>query len=63
MRRLDLPTLLTGLVLTGFAGVGLWFGTGMPQLVSGKMWFAAVLLAVGTLGLMLGLSRGPHDKN
>lgn len=63
MRRLDLPTLLTGLVLVGFAAVGLWFGSGMPLVAPGKMWFAAVLLTVGTLGLMIGLGRGPENRD
>lgn len=62
MRRIDLPTLLTGLVLVGFAAVGLWFGSGMNLLSPGKLWFAAVLLTVGILGLMLGLGRPPQNK-
>lgn len=62
MKRIDLPTLVTGLVLTGFAVVALWFNSGRVLLAPGKMWFAAVLLVVGCLGLLLSLGKGPGNR-
>lgn len=58
MRR-DVPTLLTGLVVTGFSGVVLWLALGFPLPGEARLWFAGLLLGAGTLGLMLSLWRRP----
>lgn len=61
--RVDVPTLVTGLIVTGFALISGWFASGRALIAPGKIWFAAVLLAAGAVGLVLSLGRrAPQEK-
>ncbi|MDO5093274.1 MAG: hypothetical protein Q4D79_07605 [Propionibacteriaceae bacterium] len=61
--KVDVPTLVTGLIVTGFALISGWFASGHWLIAPGKTWFAAVLLAAGAIGLVLSLGRrAPEEK-
>ncbi len=63
MRNADIPTLVTGLIVTGFALLTAWAASGQVLITSGKTWFSVVLIAAGAIGLGLSLAHPPEDEN
>ena len=62
MKRLDVPTMVTGVIVTGFAAVSAWAALGQGFVIPMRMLFAGVLLVAGSLGLMIILGRSPGDR-
>ena len=62
MKRLDVPTMVTGVIVTGFAAVSAWAALGQGFVIPMRMLFAGVLLMAGSLGLMIILGRSPGDR-
>ena len=56
-RAVDVPALVTGLVLLGFVALMAWILTGGQLVGPPSMWFASVLLVAGVLGLVISLTR------
>ena len=63
MKRLDVPTMVTGVIVTGFAAVSAWAALGQGFVIPMRMLFAGVLLVAGSLGLMIILGRSPGNRN
>ena len=62
MKRLDVPTMVTGVIVTGFAAVSAWAALGQGFVIPMRMLFAGVLLVAGSLGLMIILGSSPGDR-
>ena len=62
MKRLDVPTTVTGVIVTGFAAVSAWAALGQGFVIPMRMLFAGVLLVAGSLGLMIILGSSPGDR-
>ena len=62
MRGVDVPTIVTGVVITGFAAVIAWVGSGQGLLGPTKLWFAGIPMVAGSIGLMISLGRSPRGK-
>lgn len=54
-RHLDVPSLVTGLLATGFGLLALWILLGNRLVAPIPMWFASVLLIAGVIGLLASL--------
>ena len=54
-RSVDVPALVTGLILLGFGAVGAWLLTGRALMGPPSMWFASVLMLAGVIGLVVSL--------
>lgn len=54
-RSVDVPALVTGLILLGFAAVSAWLITGHELVGPASMWFASVLMVAGVVGLVVSL--------
>lgn len=55
--RIDVATLVTGLTLIGFAVLGGLVAWGHTLIRPASLWFALVLLASGSIGLVVSLTR------
>ncbi|MDO5736179.1 MAG: hypothetical protein Q4P15_06860 [Propionibacteriaceae bacterium] len=55
-RSMDVPALVTSLILLGFGGVGAWLLTGHHLVGPPSMWFASILMVAGIVGLMVSLT-------
>ena len=62
MKRVDVPTIVTGLIATGFAAVSTWVALTREALLPVSTLFAGVLLVAGSLGLMIILGRSPGNE-
>ena len=62
MKRLDVPTMVTGVIVIGFAAISAWAALGQGFVIPMKTLFAGVLLMAGSLGLMIILGRSPGDR-
>ena len=62
MKRLDVPTMVTGVIVIGFAAISAWAALGQGFVIPMRMLFAGVLLVAGSLGLMIILGRSPGDS-
>ncbi len=54
-RSIDVPALVTGLILLGFASITGWTLTGNNVVGPPAMWFATVLITAGIIGLITSL--------
>lgn len=55
-RTVDVPSLVTGLILLGFAAMGAWLLTGRALVGPPSMWFASILMMAGVIGLVVSLT-------
>ena len=55
-RNVDVPALVSGLILLGFASVSVWLLLGRDIIGPTTMWFAAILMVAGVVGLAVSLS-------
>lgn len=55
-RMVDVPAMVTGIILLGFAGIGAWLTSGHPLVGAPSMWFASVLMLAGLVGLVVSLT-------
>lgn len=55
--RIDVPALVTGLILLGFAALGTWILTGHELVGPASMWFASILMVAGAVGLLVSFVR------
>jgi hypothetical protein len=62
MKRLDVPTMVTGVIVIGFAAISAWAALGQGFVIPMKTLFAGVLLVAGSLGLMIILGRSPGNR-
>lgn len=62
MKGFDVPTLVTGIILTGFGLITGWVASGSVVLEPIKMVFATVLLGAGVIGLIISLSVRNTDR-
>lgn len=53
---MDVPALVTGLILLGFTSVSVWLLVGRHVIGPTAMWFAAILMVAGIVGLAVSLS-------
>ena len=63
MKRLDIPTMVTGVIVIGFAAISAWAALGQGFVIPMRTLFAGVLLVAGSLGLMIILGRSPGNRN
>lgn len=56
-RSTDVPALVTGLIVLGFAGMGAWILLGGTVIGPTTMWFATILIVSGIVGLIVSLRR------
>ncbi len=54
-RSVDVPALVTGLILLGFASISAWLLVGNGVVGPPAMWFATVLITAGIIGLIISL--------
>ncbi len=54
-RTVDVPALVTGLILVGFTSVSAWILSGHDLIGPPAMSFATVLMVAGIVGLIAGL--------
>ena len=54
-RSTDVPALVTGLIVLGFAVMGAWILLGKSVIGPTAMWFATILIVSGILGLIVSL--------
>jgi hypothetical protein len=59
MKRIDVPTIVTGVIIIGFAAISAWAATTRHLPIPSRTLFAGVLLVAGALGLMIILRRSP----
>ena len=62
MKRLDVPTMVTGVIVIGVAAIPAWAALGQGFVIPMKTLFAGVLLVAGSLGLMIILGRSPGNR-
>ncbi len=62
MKRIDVASLVTGVILIGFSAITIWFISGYGLLAPGRMWFTAVLAVAGVTGLTISLGQRPEDN-
>lgn len=65
-RKVDVPAMVTGIILLGFAVIGGWLTLGHVLVGAPSMWFASVLMVAGLVGLVISLAaprRRVHRKN
>lgn len=62
MKRLDVPTMVTGVIVIGFAVISAWAALGQGFVIPMRTLFAGVLLVAGSLGLMILLGRSPGNR-
>lgn len=62
MKRLDVPTMVTGVIVIGFAVISAWAALGQGFMIPMRTLFAGVLLVAGSLGLMILLGRSPGNR-
>ena len=62
MKRLDVPTMVTGVIVIGFAAISAWAALGHGFIIPMRTLFAGVLLVAGSLGLMIILGSSPGDR-
>nr|WP_315567133.1 hypothetical protein [Arachnia propionica] len=62
MKRLDVPTMVTGVIVIGFAAIFAWAALGQGFVIPMRTLFAGVLLVAGSLGLMIILGRSPGNR-
>ncbi len=55
-RRIDVPALVTGLIVLGFAAMGAWILLGGSVIGPTAMWFATILIMSGIVGLIVSLT-------
>ena len=53
---MDVPALVTGLILLGFGAVGAWLLSGRQLVGPPSMWFASILMLAGIIGLVVSLT-------
>lgn len=58
-KHLDVPTLVTGIALTGFGLLAAVIASGASLAGPVSIWFAGVLLVAGAIGLFISLARRP----
>ncbi|MGV8846567.1 hypothetical protein [Tessaracoccus sp.] len=56
-RAVDVPSMVTGLILLGFGAIVAWLLTGGQLVGPASMWFASILLIAGLIGLVISLTR------
>lgn len=56
-RTVDVPALVTGLILLGFASISGWILMGNTVVGPPAMWFATILILAGIVGLLVSLTR------
>ncbi len=54
-RSMDVPALVTGLILLGFTAMGAWLLSGGQVIGDPAMWFATILIVAGIVGLIVSL--------
>lgn len=54
-RSIDVPSLVTGIIALGFAGVSAWLLSGGRVPGEPVMWFAITLITAGIIGMVLSL--------
>ncbi len=54
-RSIDVPGLVTGLIVLGFTAMGTWFLSGRQVVGNPVMWFATILIVAGIVGLIVSL--------
>lgn len=54
-RNVDVPALVTGIILLGFGGIAAWLLLGHALVGPPTMWFASVLMMAGLIGLIVSL--------
>lgn len=59
---IDVPTLVTGITLTGLGGVAGIIALGESLVEPVSLWFAGVLLLAGFVGLFVSLARRPDRR-
>ena len=62
MKRLDVPTMVTGVIVIGFAAISAWAALGQGFVIPMRTLFAGVLLVEGSMGLMIILGRSPGNR-
>lgn len=58
---IEVPTLVSGLLLLGFGLLAVWVLAGHQLVTPIPMWFAAVLMLAGIVGLLVSLA-GRADR-
>lgn len=54
-RNVDVPALVTGIILLGFGAIAAWLLLDNPLVGPPTMWFASVLMVAGLIGLVVSL--------
>lgn len=62
-KHMDVPTLVTGLALTGFGLLSAGIALGAELASPTSIWFAIALLIAGFVGLFVSLARRPGSRN
>lgn len=59
-RSVDVPALVTGIIVLGFTGMGAWLLSGGRVVGEPAMWFATILMVAGIVGLVVSLRTSPR---